>query len=71
MKTMTHKGKKNLISLQLQIMRVKRDVSQKDLAVRMQVLGANIDQQSISRIVYLIRSSAKHTVDFQAFSNTV
>lgn len=50
MKEMKYKGKKNLVHLQLKIMRVRRDLSQKDLAARMQVLGVSIDQQSISRI---------------------
>ena len=50
MRDMKYKGKKNLISMQLQVMRVLRSVSQQELAARMQVLGVSIDQQSISKI---------------------
>lgn len=50
MRAMKYKGKKNLIHLQLQLMRVRRDVTQAELAARMQVLGVSIDQQSISAI---------------------
>ena len=50
MKAMKYKGKKNLIHLQLQLMRVRRDLTQTELAARMQVLGVSIDQQSISAI---------------------
>ena len=47
---MQFKGKKNLIHMQLQLMRVRRSISQQELAARMQVLGTNIDQQAISNI---------------------
>ena len=50
MKNLGYKGKKNLIYMQLRIMRVKRSVSQEELAARMQVLGYSVDQQTISRI---------------------
>ena len=35
---------------QLQLMRVRRDLSQRELAAQMQILGTNIDQQAISSI---------------------
>ena len=41
---------KNVIGTQLRKMRKKKKVTQLDLAARMQVLGVNIDQQSISNI---------------------
>ena len=50
MRDMRYKGKKNLIHLQLQIMRVRRNLTQQELAARMQVLDVSIDQQTISKI---------------------
>ncbi len=50
MRRLCYKGTKNLIAMQLKLMRVKKDVSQKELAARMQVLGTSIDQQAISNI---------------------
>lgn len=50
MRVMQFKGKKNLIHMQLQLMRVRRDLSQSELAAQMQILGTNIDQQAISNI---------------------
>lgn len=45
-----YRGKKNVISVQLRVMRARQKITQMDLAARMQVLGINIDQQSISKI---------------------
>lgn len=50
MRIMQFNGKKNLIHMQLQLMRVRRGLSQSELAAQMQALGANIDQQAISNI---------------------
>ena len=50
MRVMRFKGEKNLIHMQLQLMRVRRDLSQRELAAQMQILGTNIDQQAISNI---------------------
>lgn len=50
MRVMRVKGEKNLIHMQLQLMRVRRDLSQRELAAQMQILGTNIDQQAISSI---------------------
>ena len=50
MRVMQFKGKQNLIHMQLQLMRVRRDISQSELAAQMQILGTNIDQQAISNI---------------------
>ena len=41
---------KNVTGAQLRKIRKKKKVTQLDLAARMQVLGVNIDQQSISKI---------------------
>jgi len=45
-----YKGQKNLIHLQLKVMRARRSVTQKELAARMQVQGVDIDQKAISLI---------------------
>ena len=50
MRNVYYRGRKNLIYLQLKLMRVRRDVTQEQLAARMQVLGVSIDQRSISKI---------------------
>ncbi len=50
MKGIYYKGKKNLIAMQLKLMRVRKNVTQKELAARMQVLGTSVDQQAISNI---------------------
>lgn len=50
MNNMEYCGKKNLISMQLRIMRVRRSVTQEQLAARMQVMGFNLNQHSISAI---------------------
>lgn len=46
----SYKGKKNVIAMQLKLMRVRKDVTQQELAARMQVLGTSVDQQAISNI---------------------
>lgn len=50
MQRISYKGTKNVISMQLRLMRVRKSVTQKELAARMQVLGVSIDQQAISNI---------------------
>ena len=45
-----YKGKKNVIAMQLKLMRVRKNVTQQELAARMQVLGTSVDQQAISNI---------------------
>ena len=42
--------KKNIVSENLRLLRVKHQMSQQDLAAKMQTLGVNMDQQMISRI---------------------
>ena len=41
---------KNVISKQLKLARIKRKLSQEDLAAKMQVMNVSIDQRAISKI---------------------
>lgn len=50
MNEILYRGKKNIISTQLRVMRARQKLTQTQLAARLQVLGVNIDQQSISKI---------------------
>lgn len=50
MQRLSYRGTKNVIAMPLRLMRVRKRVTQQELAARMQVLGANIDQQAISNI---------------------
>lgn len=61
MAKMEYKGKKNMIYMQLRIMRVKRDVTQQELAARMQVMGFSMDQRAISQI----ENNARVVADFE------
>lgn len=55
MKKLLFDGNKNVISLSLKIQRVKNNLSQEQLAAKMQALGVNIDQQMISKIEHNTR----------------
>ena len=50
MKKIQFFDKKNIVSENLRLLRVKHQMSQQDLASKMQTLGVNMDQQMISRI---------------------
>ncbi len=50
MKKIVFGEKKNLISKNLKLLRVKRGMTQEQLAAKMQLLNVNIDQQMISKI---------------------
>ena len=50
MQKLSYRGTKNIIAMPLRLMRVRKRVTQQELAARMQVLGVNIDQQAISNI---------------------
>ncbi len=50
MKTITFWGHKNIIYKNLQKERAKQNISQQDLASRLQTMGVCIDQQAISKI---------------------
>lgn len=45
-----YKGRKNVIAAQLKAIRVRKGVTQQELAARMQVLGTSVDQQAVSNI---------------------
>lgn len=50
MQRLSYRGRKNAIAMPLRLMRVRKKVTQQELAARMQVLGVSIDQQAISNI---------------------
>ena len=50
MKKLEFKGNKNVSHLQLRRMRTRKNITQEELAAKMQVLSVNINQQEISRI---------------------
>ncbi len=50
MKKIQFLDKKNVISDNVRLLRVKHQLTQQDLAAKMQTLGVNMDQQMISRI---------------------
>ena len=50
MKKIEFNQNKNVIFAQVAALRKKKGLSQKDLAVQMQLMNVNIDQQMISRI---------------------
>lgn len=55
MKKITFGENKNIISGRLKCYRIKAGLSQAQLAARMQTLGANMDQQMISKIEHNAR----------------
>lgn len=50
MKKIQFFDKKNIVSENVRLQRVKHQLTQQDLASKMQTLGVNMDQQMISRI---------------------
>ncbi len=50
MKIIKFRNHKNIISNRLMQIREKRQISQQDLATKMQTMGVSIDQQAISKI---------------------
>ncbi len=50
MKQITFWGNKNVIGEQISNIRQRKNISQSDLAAKMQLLNINIDQQMISKI---------------------
>ena len=50
MKKIQFFDKKNVIAENVRLLRVKHQMTQQDLASKMQTLGVNMDQQMISRI---------------------
>ena len=50
MKKITFNNNKNIISEQLKLARIKKKLSQKELAAKMQLMNVSMDQQMISKI---------------------
>ena len=50
MKKITFNNNKNIISQQLKIARIKKNLSQKELAAKMQLMNVSMDQQMVSKI---------------------
>lgn len=50
MKKIAFNNNKNIISEQLKIARIKKRLSQKELAAKMQLMNVSMDQQMISKI---------------------
>lgn len=50
MKQIQYYGNKNIISARVRELRIQKELSQEQLAARMQTLNCNIDQQMISKI---------------------
>ncbi len=55
MKKLQFNGCNNVISKALKMNRIRNDLSQAQLAAKMQTLGVNIDQQMISKIEHNAR----------------
>ncbi len=50
MKQITYNGNKNIISKSLAEIRAEKNITQSELAAKMQLMNVNIDQQMISKI---------------------
>lgn len=50
MKKILFNENKNIVFQQLKLARIKKNLSQKELAAKMQLLNVNMDQQMISKI---------------------
>lgn len=50
MKQIQYYGNKNIISARVKELRIRLDLSQEQLAARMQTMNVNMDQQMISKI---------------------
>lgn len=65
MKKVEYEGNKNIISKKLKEIRISKNISQEELASKMQVLNVNIDQQMVSKIEKNIRQVTDY--EFLAF----
>lgn len=63
MKIYNYQGKKNVSGKKIRQMRVKRRMSQSDLAARIQVEGVMMERDSISRI----ESGTRFVADYELF----
>lgn len=64
MKKILFDNNKNVISKSLKINRIKNDLSQGQLAAKMQTMGVNIDQQMISKIEHNTRFVTDYELAF-------
>ncbi|MBC8560250.1 helix-turn-helix domain-containing protein [Fumia xinanensis] len=60
-KPKSRNGKKNLIGPQLKALRARDDISQRDLAVQLQLLGLNVEKDVITRI----ETNKRYVNDFE------
>ncbi len=65
MKKVEYEGNKNIISKKLKEIRVSKNISQGELASKLQVLNVSIDQQMISKIEKNMRQVTDY--EFMAF----
>ena len=61
MKKIIYKGNKNIIGKALRENRIKRGLTQEELAAKMQTLEVNLDQQMISKI----EANARFVTDYE------
>ncbi len=61
MKQIQYDGNKNIISSRVRELRNQKDLSQEQLAARMQTMNCNIDQQMISKI----EKNKRQVTDFE------
>lgn len=59
--TKSRNGNKNLIGPQLKALRARDDISQRDLAVQLQLLGLNVEKNVITRI----ETNKRYVNDFE------
>lgn len=59
--TKPRNGNKNLIGPQLKALRARDDISQRDLAVQLQLLGLNVEKNVITRI----ETNKRYVNDFE------
>lgn len=63
MKIYSYKGKKNVCGKRIHQMRVKRKMSQSELAAKLQIKGVMLERDSISRI----ESGTRFVADYELF----
>ena len=61
MKKVEFEGNKNVISKKLKEIRVSKNLSQQDIASKLQLMNVNIDQQMISKI----EKNARQVTDYE------
>lgn len=61
MKKILYDNNKNVIARNLKLRRIEQDLSQEQLAAKMQAMGVNIDQQMVSKI----ENNARFVTDYE------